>query len=57
LVADRLYGGATALGLERQALHAHRLQFQHPVTGVEIDCEAAPPADFERAWEAAHGVG
>jgi len=31
LVADRLYGGAPALGLERQALHAHELAFAHPV--------------------------
>ena len=31
LVADALYGGAPALGLTRQALHAFRLRFAHPV--------------------------
>ena len=32
LVADALYGGAPAAGLTRQALHAFRLAFVHPVT-------------------------
>ncbi len=57
LVADRLYGGTASLGLERQALHAHRLQFRHPVTGTEIACEAPPSPDFELAWKAVHAVG
>ena len=33
LVADALYGGAPALGLARQALHATRLRLQHPMAG------------------------
>ena len=33
LVGDALYGGAPALGLARQALHAARLAFAHPVDG------------------------
>jgi 23S rRNA pseudouridine1911/1915/1917 synthase len=57
LVADRLYGGTIELGIERQALHAYRLQFRHPATGDEIACEATPPTDFEQAWKAVHGVG
>ena len=33
LVADSVYGGAPALGLQRQALHAERLRLQHPHSG------------------------
>jgi 23S rRNA pseudouridine1911/1915/1917 synthase len=50
LVADVVYGGALALGLERQALHAARLAFAHPVSGEPLLFEAAPPADFATAW-------
>jgi 23S rRNA pseudouridine1911/1915/1917 synthase len=50
LVADALYGGAPALGLERQALHAHRLAFEHPATGQALRFECAAPADFAQAW-------
>ena len=32
LVGDTLYGGAPAAGMQRQALHAFRLAFAHPVT-------------------------
>jgi 23S rRNA pseudouridine1911/1915/1917 synthase len=32
--------------LERQALHAHQLQFLHPVTGQEIHCSAPLPYDL-----------
>ncbi|MEO7057219.1 MAG: RluA family pseudouridine synthase [Caldimonas sp.] len=49
LVADRLYGGAAALGMERQALHATRLAFVHPATGALLDLRSAPPADFAAA--------
>jgi 23S rRNA pseudouridine1911/1915/1917 synthase len=50
LVADAVYGGKPALGMSRQALHAARLAFSHPVTGRDIAIEAAPPADFAGAW-------
>ena len=49
LVADRLYGGAAALGMERQALHAARLAFAHPVTGDLLDLSSPPPPDFATA--------
>ena len=52
LVADTLYGGAPALGLARQALHAARLALAHPVSGAPLVFERAPPRDFEAAWEA-----
>jgi 23S rRNA pseudouridine1911/1915/1917 synthase len=50
LVADTLYGGAPALGLQRQALHAVRLRLAHPATGAALAFEAPPPADFAAAW-------
>lgn len=34
--------------IDRQALHAHRLRFQHPMTDQEIDLTAPLPADMER---------
>jgi 23S rRNA pseudouridine1911/1915/1917 synthase len=50
LVADALYGGAPALGLTRQALHAARLGFVHPVTGEAVSLRAPLPADLAAAW-------
>ena len=52
LVADPLYGGAPAAGLQRQALHAVRLAFVHPVTGAALAFHAPPPADLRAAWTA-----
>jgi 23S rRNA pseudouridine1911/1915/1917 synthase len=49
LVADELYGGAPAGGLRRQALHAFRLAFVHPLTGQALAFESRPPADFDAA--------
>ncbi len=46
LVSDVLYGGLMAGGLKRQALHACRLAFPHPVTGVAMSFNASPPEDF-----------
>lgn len=46
LVGDSLYGGAPAAGLVRQALHAFRLGFVHPVTGQALEFVSAPPADL-----------
>ena len=56
LVGDALYGGAPALGMQRQALHAQRLGFQHPVTGELLDFERSPPADLAAAWRAVMGA-
>ena len=50
LVADATYGGRPALGMARQALHAHRLGFVHPVTGAKVDLHTAPPPDLSQAW-------
>jgi 23S rRNA pseudouridine1911/1915/1917 synthase len=46
LLGDALYGGAMGLGMDRQALHACRLAFAHPVTGQPLSFSAPLPADF-----------
>jgi len=51
LLADTLYGGASALGLERQALHAARLSFAHPTGGQALQFDAPLPQDLASAWE------
>ena len=50
LVADTLYGGLPALGMTRQALHAARLSFVHPITGKSLRFEAPLPDDMAQAW-------
>jgi 23S rRNA pseudouridine1911/1915/1917 synthase len=60
IVGDPLYGGSFRLpkaatpelaerlqGFRRQALHAEKLTFRHPVSGEPITTEAAPPADMQ----------
>ncbi len=60
LIGDRVYGGRLLLpkgaspeliealrGFKRQALHAARLAFEHPVTGKAVDLSAPLPADFQ----------
>jgi 23S rRNA pseudouridine1911/1915/1917 synthase len=51
LVGDGVYGGAAALGLQRQGLHAARLEFVHPVTLRPLSFAAAMPADLAHAWD------
>lgn len=59
LVGDRVYGGRLLLpkgatrelvaalrGFGRQALHAARLAFEHPVSGKPIECTAPLPEDM-----------
>lgn len=50
LVGDAMYGGAAALGLQRQALHARRLGFAHPLTRAAMMFESPLPADLCAAW-------
>ncbi len=50
LVADALYGGRAALGLQRQALHATLLAFEHPASRVPMSFHRPPPADLAAAW-------
>jgi 23S rRNA pseudouridine1911/1915/1917 synthase len=49
LVSDELYGGSVAANLHRQALHACKLAFQHPVTGALMEFRSAPPPDLQAA--------
>jgi 23S rRNA pseudouridine1911/1915/1917 synthase len=55
LVADAVYGGRPTLGMLRQALHAERLGFAHPMSGQAMVFDAAPPADFAAAWQQVKG--
>jgi 23S rRNA pseudouridine1911/1915/1917 synthase len=54
VLGDSLYGGHstsdTAL-LDRQALHAHELAFEHPTTGERVHFEADYPEDMAEAIE------
>jgi 23S rRNA pseudouridine1911/1915/1917 synthase len=52
LVADELYGGAPAAGMQRQALHAFRLAFTHPATGQALEFLAPLPPDIAAALQA-----
>jgi 23S rRNA pseudouridine1911/1915/1917 synthase len=64
LVGDRVYGGRLLLpkgatpelietlrGFHRQALHAARLAFEHPVSGKPVEAQAATPADMKSLLE------
>ena len=51
LLADALYGGAPNEAITRQALHAFRLAFAHPVTGEALVFHSALPADMQAAME------
>jgi 23S rRNA pseudouridine1911/1915/1917 synthase len=51
LVGDTLYGGAPAAGLSRQALHAFRLAFVHPVTQEAMEFRSPPPPDLVQALQ------
>jgi 23S rRNA pseudouridine1911/1915/1917 synthase len=53
VTGDRVYGGSARFGLGRQFLHAARLSFPHPVTGVALDVESPLPDDLARALELA----
>jgi 23S rRNA pseudouridine1911/1915/1917 synthase len=55
VAGDPLYGRAGELGLERQFLHATRLAFDHPFTGVRVDVTSPLPADLAAALAAAGG--
>lgn len=50
LVGDTMYEGNRA-GMRRQALHASRLRFSHPLTGDTVQAEAPLPTDIRRLIE------
>ncbi len=51
LVGEKMYDYESSqhkkIQFDRQALHAHRLSFRHPVDGKEMSFEVAPPEDFQ----------
>lgn len=53
VAGDRAYGGSPALteelGLDRPALHARHLAFDHPVTGERVDVAEPDPDDLAAA--------
>lgn len=51
LLADCTYGGREGYGMTRQALHATRLGFKHPVSGRQMAFEVPPPSDFTPVWQ------
>ena len=51
IAGDSLYGGSTGL-IERQALHACYIEFDHPVTSERVSFEAPLPDDIRRAVSA-----
>lgn len=51
LLADTVYGGREGFGMTRQALHATRLGFDHPVGGQPLAFEVPPPPDLDRVWQ------
>ena len=53
LTGDPTYGGAERYGLRRQFLHAHRLGFQHPLSGDRLSFESPLPEDLATALDAA----
>ncbi len=54
LTGDVTYGGARRYGLRRQFLHAHRLGFDHPLSGERLSFESELPGDLAEALMEAH---
>jgi 23S rRNA pseudouridine1911/1915/1917 synthase len=66
VVGDPLYGGRRGGGLKalpdeaaealknwhRQALHAYRLAFRHPLSGDQMEFASAPPSDMQALLDA-----
>lgn len=51
VVGDAQYGGPAVDGLERQFLHAMRLEFPHPVSGAKVTAEAPLPSELATLLE------
>jgi 23S rRNA pseudouridine1911/1915/1917 synthase len=46
LIGDTVYGGSPRGDFSRQALHAWRLELDHPVSGVRLQMASPVPADI-----------
>lgn len=51
VLGDGLYGGENRLLIHRQALHAARLSFTHPITKSKLQLEAPMPDDMKQVLE------
>ena len=51
VLGDEMYGGPTAPGISRPALHAQTLGFDHPATGQPLGFEVEAPEDFSRLYQ------
>jgi 23S rRNA pseudouridine1911/1915/1917 synthase len=49
LLADTLYGGSHTANLQRQALHAYKLGFLHPMTSESLQFHRPLPSDMRQA--------
>ena len=48
VIGDMVYSnGKNEFGIEGQCLHAKRLEFNHPITGVHLVLEAELPEYFQ----------
>ncbi len=56
LLADATYGGSESLGLSRQALHATRLGFSHPISAQSLCFDAPLATDLMGAWQQVNGA-
>ena len=45
ILGDTLYGNASKL-INRQALHAYKVKFVHPITGLNVEYVAEVPLDM-----------
>lgn len=55
LIGDTMYGAhpklAAKLGIDHQWLHAMRLGFEHPITGVAVEFESQYPAELQEVLD------
>jgi 23S rRNA pseudouridine1911/1915/1917 synthase len=49
LLADMIYGGRELACMQRQALHAYQLGFEHPLDSRTLTFQSPLPADFSNA--------
>ncbi len=52
LLGDTLYGGPMGFGISRQALHACRLAFEHPISHQALSFSSHLPPDFSETMTA-----
>ena len=50
LIGDRRYGGEAGRAWPRLALHAHKLEFCHPISGELLKLSSPVPTDLMALW-------